>query len=189
MGLPKQLPANTALILIDIQQGMDDPRLGARNNPGAEANCAALLAAWRKSRRPIIHVQHASKEAHSPFHPSDPGHRLKDAVRPLPSEVLFVKQENSAFIGTELEAHLRSHGIGTLVLCGLTAQHCVSTTVRMAGNLGFTCYLPGDATAGYAAKDHRGKVFDPETIHAVTLATLHDEFATVVDTKDVLAAV
>jgi nicotinamidase-related amidase len=101
---------------------------------------------------------------------------------------LFTKQENSAFIGTELEAHLRGNGISTLVLCVLTTQHCVSTTVRMAGNLGFTCYVAGDAVAAFAAKDHRGKEYDADTVHAVSLATLHEEFATVTETKEILDA-
>ena len=183
-----KLPKNAALVLIDIQQGMDDAKWGPRNNPGAERNAAALLEAWRSSGRPVIHVQHASRHSTSPLRPDSPGHQIKSIVAPLPSEKLFTKQENSAFIGTELEAHLRTNGIGTLVLCGLTTQHCVSTTVRMAGNLGFTCYLAGDAAAAFAAKDHRGKEYDAETVHAVSLATLHDEFATVADTSEILSA-
>ncbi|HME11875.1 MAG TPA: cysteine hydrolase family protein [Candidatus Acidoferrum sp.] len=185
----EKLPPNAALILIDIQQGMDDAKWGARNNPHAETNAAAMLAAWRASQRPVIHVRHASKNKTSPLHPDYPGHQIKDMVAPLPEETLFTKQENSAFIGTALEAHLRAKGIATLVLCGLTTQHCVSTTVRMAGNLGFTCFLAEDAVAAFAQKDHRGKEYDAETVHAVSLATLHDEFATVVATKDILAAV
>jgi nicotinamidase-related amidase len=183
-----KLPQNAALILIDIQQGMDDPKWGPRNNPAAEANAAALLEAWRNSQRPVIHVQHSSRHPRSPLHASHPGHQMKEIVAPRPTETLFTKQENSAFIGTELEAHLRGNGISTLVLCGLTTQHCVSTTVRMAGNLGFTCYVAGDAVAAFAAKDHRGKEYDADTVHAVSLATLHEEFATVTETKEILDA-
>jgi nicotinamidase-related amidase len=161
------LPANTALLLIDIQ----------------------LLGAWRASQRPVIHIQHASREAASPLRPELPGHRIKEIVAPLPGEIVFVKQENSGFIGTGLEAYLRERGISTLVICGLTTPHCVSSTTRMAGNLGFTCYLAGDAAAAFPVKDHRGKVYDAETVHALSLATLHGEFATVTDTKEILPAV
>jgi nicotinamidase-related amidase len=186
----EKLPQNTALLLIDIQQGMDDPHwAGTRNNPGAEANAAALLAAWRASGRPVIHVQHASKLKTSPLRRDLPGHKIKDIVAPAAGEMVFVKQENSAFIGTSLEAHLRERAITTLVLCGLTTQHCVSSTTRMAGNLGFQCYLAGDAAAAFPAKDHLGQEYDAETVHAVSLATLHEEFATVANTKDILAAV
>lgn len=186
----EKLPQNAALILIDIQQGMDDPRWAAkRNNPAAEGNAARLLAAWRASGRPVIHIQHASREAASPLRPELPGHRIKDIVAPLPQEKLVVKQENSGFIGTNLEGYLRERGIDTLVLCGLTTPHCVSSTTRMAGNLGFKCYLAGDAAAAFPVKDHRGKEYDAETVHAVSLATLHEEFATVTDTREILAAV
>jgi nicotinamidase-related amidase len=184
----EKLPANAALLLIDIQQGMDDPKWGPRNNPAAETNAAALLEAWRQSGRPVIHVQHSSRLERSPLHASHPGHKIKDIVAPRPGEKLFTKRENSAFVGTELEVYLRANGIDTLVLCGLTTQHCVSTTVRMAGNLGFTCYLAGDAAAAFAAKDHRGQEYDAEMVHAVSLATLHEEFATVAETKEILAA-
>ena len=51
---------NTVLIIIDVQKGFDDPVWGARNNPEAESNIAALLEAWRNSGRPIIHIQHNS---------------------------------------------------------------------------------------------------------------------------------
>ncbi|HET6619300.1 MAG TPA: cysteine hydrolase, partial [Dongiaceae bacterium] len=60
-----QLPERTALILIDLQRGVDDPRWarhGPRNNPGAEQAAAALLGRWRRLRWPIIHVRHDSTE-------------------------------------------------------------------------------------------------------------------------------
>jgi len=184
-----KLPKNTALILIDIQQGMDDPKWGTRNNPGAETNAAALLTAWRASERPVIHVQHASLRATSPLREDQPGHRIKELVAPMTHEIVFKKQQNSAFVGTQLETYLREKRIGTLVICGLTTPHCVSSTTRTAGNLGFTCYLAADATAAFALRGHRGEEYDAETIHSVSLAELHDEFAFVTDTENILSAV
>lgn len=188
MTQPIQLPLQTALLLIDIQQGFDHPKWGKRNNPGAEMNAAALLSAWRSSQRPVIHIQHASRSETSPLHPDNPGHRIREIVAPLPHEIVLKKQENSGFIGTNLEAHLRENEIFTLVLCGLTTPHCVSTTTRMAGNLGFRTFLVADAVAAFALKDHLGHEYDAETVHAVSLATLHDEFATITETNAMLAA-
>jgi nicotinamidase-related amidase len=180
------LPQNTALIIIDVQKGFDDPKWGLRNNPDAEEKIAALLAAWRKSGWPVFHVQHLSRSANSPLRPQNPGSEIKELVRPLGEEQLFQKNVNSAFIGTNLEEVLRQRGIKTVVVVGLTTPHCVSTTARMAANLGFEVYMAGDAIAAFEAKGPDGQRYSADVIHDVSLATLHNEFATVVDTKILL---
>jgi nicotinamidase-related amidase len=185
----KTVPKNAALILVDIQQGFDDLNYwGPRNNPGAEANAAKLLHAWRASARPIFHVQHLSTTAASPLRPGQPGCELKAEVEPLPSEPIIHKQVNSAFIGTDLEARLRKTGLDTVVIAGLTTAHCVSTTTRMAGNLGFKVVLVADACATNAQTGYDGKIYDAETVHALALASLHREFAEVMDTGPLLQA-
>ena len=183
----KTIPKNAALILIDIQQGFDVPGYwGERNNPGAEANAARLLTAWRESGRPLFHVRHLSRNPKSPLFPGQPGAEIKREVKPLPGESLIEKSVNSAFIGTDLEAQLRRAGITHLVVAGLTTMHCVSTTVRMAGNLGFDTVLAADACAAYSQTGYDGEEYDAETMHATALASLHGEFAEVVDTGVIL---
>ncbi len=183
----KIIPKNAALILIDIQQGFDDLAYwGPRNNPQAEANAAKLLAAWRASRRPIFHVQHRSTTPGSPLRPGQAGCDHKPEVRPLPGEPVIGKNVNSAFISTDLEARLRTAGIDTLVIAGLTTAHCVSTTTRMAGNLGFRALLAADGCATNAQTGHDGRAYDPETVHALALASLNGEFAEVADTAALL---
>src|SRR5216684_2242746 len=98
---------NAALLIIDVQQGFDDAIWGRRNNPQAEANIVRLLEAWREQQWPIIHVQHQSRFAASPLHPTNPGYAPKRTVPPLSGETLITKQVNSAFIGTSLETLLR----------------------------------------------------------------------------------
>lgn len=187
------LAPNAALLVIDVQYGHDDPRFGKRNNPDAEDKIAELLSAWRATGRPVIHVQHLSLNTSSAFHESNHGSAIKDIVRPIENEPLVQKHTNSAFIGTDLEQYLHSHGINTVVLTGLTTPHCVSTTARMAGNLGFNTYVVSDATAaneGNVDFDFPGAKVDatPEMIHAITLATINGEFGRVVDTSAVLGA-
>ncbi len=128
---------NPALLLIDVQLGFDNPVWGTRNNPTAEANIARLLATWRRQNLPVIHVRHASTEPNSPLRPDAPGFGFKPEAEPLPTEKQFQKTVNSAFIGTNLEAYLRTEGISALGIVGPTTDHCVSTSSRMAGNLGF----------------------------------------------------
>ena len=125
---------NVALLLIDFQKGFDDPSWGRRNNALAEENAASLLQHWRERAWPVIHVQHGSLESGSPLARTHPGYAFKDTLKPLGDEKQFNKMVNSAFIGTELEEHLRRHGIDSLVIAGLTTDHCVSTSARMAGN-------------------------------------------------------
>lgn len=182
----KTLPRNTALIIIDVQEGIDDPAHGRRNNPEAEVNIARLLAVWRRTHRPIIHVQHLSREPGSLLRPGRPGVEIKDIVRPHGDELVIQKHVNTAFIGTKLEESLRTQGIDTVVITGLTTDHCVSSTTRMAGDLGFQTYIVSDATATFGRTGPDGVVYRPEDVHGVSLATLEREFATVVDTDSVL---
>jgi nicotinamidase-related amidase len=179
----------TGLLIIDVQQGFDDPGYwGRRNNPNAEANMARLLAAWREWERPLIHIKHNSTEQNSPLRPELPGNAFKDAVRPLPGEKQFSKTVNSAFIGTGLAEYLHEQGIDSLVVVGLTTDHCVSTSVRMAANLGFAVTLVGDATATHERIGYDGVVYSAEEIHKINLVSLDGEFCTVRSTDEVLQA-
>ncbi len=178
-----------ALLLIDVQKGFEEPVWGVRNNPDAEKQMAQLLSFWREKALPVIHVQHCSVEKNSPLRADAPGNDFKDFAQPEPGEIVFTKAVNSAFIGTELENHLNEQGINALVVVGLTTDHCVSTTTRMAGNLGFDVTLVSDATACYDRKGPDGIHHTAEDIHAVHLTSLHNEFCTVQNTAEVLAAV
>lgn len=177
---------DAALIIVDMQEGFNDAIWGNRNNPQAEENIAKLLAAWRQANRPIFHVQHLSTYPHSPLRPGQPGCEIKAIAKPHSSEPVIQKQVNSAFIGTDLEARLRQQTIEILIITGLTTNHCVSTTARMAGNLGFDTYVVSDATATFDRIGPDGKLYTAEEIHAVSLANLHEEFATIIDTDSLL---
>lgn len=169
----------TALLSIDVQLGIENPRHGRRNNPDAERHIAELLAAWRRAGRPVVHVQHMSTEPDSLLRPELPGNAFKPEGMPLPGEPVFQKTVNSGFIGTTLEAHLRAAGIRHLVCVGLTTDHCVSTTVRMAANLGFEVTVVSDATATFERTGPDGAHYSADTVHRLALASLHGEFATV----------
>lgn len=185
-----KLQPNAALLIVDVQKGLDEADYygGTRNNPDAETHIAALLTAWRESQRPVFHVKHNSTEPNSPLRPGQPGNDIKPEATPRDGEPLIVKTVNSAFIGTDLEQQLRGAGISQLVIVGLTTNHCVSTTTRMAGNLGFETYLVADATAAYDRQGTDGTRYPAQLIHDTALASLHEEFAQVVDTAAVIQA-
>ncbi len=183
------IPGDAALIIVDVQKGLDEPYWGQRNNPRAEENMAQLLAAWRRSRRPIYHIQHQSTNPRSPLRPGYAGNAIKDDVQPAAGEPVLQKQVNSAFIGTDLEARLRQARHGTVILVGLTTDHCVSTTARMAANLGFQTWVVSDATATFERTGPTGRHYTAEEMHESALTSLHGEFATIVDTKALLEAV
>jgi nicotinamidase-related amidase len=178
---------HAALLIIDVQKGLDDPRIGRRNNPDAETNMAMLLAEWRRKARTVVHVKHNSTEKYSNLRPQLPGNEIKEVVQPLTDEVLFEKSVNCAFIGTELQEFLQNQGIVDLVVVGLTTDHCVSSTVRMGSDLGFNIWLAGDATATHERRADGGTLFTAEQVHEITLASLNGEFCTVVGTADILA--
>lgn len=183
------IPTDAALIIIDVQKGLDEPYWGQRNNPQAEENMARLLAAWRRGGRPIYHIQHMSQNPRSALRPGYAGNEIKDAVRPAAGEPLLQKRVNSAFIGTDLEARLRAAHQDSVILVGLTTDHCVSTTARMAANLGFQTWVVSDATATFERTGPTGRHFSAEEMHESALTSLHGEFAAVVDTAAVLEAV
>lgn len=182
------MPAHTALVVIDVQRGLEDPKYGRRSTPEAEANIARLLAAWRGTGWPVVHVQHLSTEPGSPLRPGTPGVEIKPEAAPRPGEPVVRKHVNNAFVRTGLEAFLRGQDIDALVVVGLTTDHCVSTTARMASDLGFETIVVADATAAFERTAWDGRPFSADDVHAASLVTLQDEFATIRLTEPVLAA-
>src|SRR5665213_3364348 len=180
----------TALIVVDVQRAFDQWEAGGkrRNNPDAVARIVDLLAAFRQRRAPIFHVRHQGTRPTSSFLPEGSGYPVKDEAREQQGEPVIVKRVNSAFIGTDLESRLRAAQIRTLVICGDTTNHCVETTTRMAGNLGFDARLVRDATWTFDRTGPDGDAHSAEDIHAMTLSNLNSEFARIVTAAEAIAA-
>ncbi|MGO1058342.1 cysteine hydrolase family protein [Planococcus sp. FY231025] len=179
----------TALVIVDVQKAFADLSWGKRNNPEAEANILKILQAWREQDACVIHIQHQSDNPNSLFFPEKESYGIIEPLQPIGDEPVFAKKVNSAFIGTDLEGFLRLRGLMEIVIVGLTTPHCISTTTRMSGNLGFKTCLVSDATAAFELTGPDGRRYDAEIIHDVTLAALHGEFAEVITTKGLLAKV
>ena len=183
------LPGNAALLVIDVQKAIDHPSWGERNNPQAEANIAALLRAWRATGRAVYHVRHDSAEAGSTYRPGQAGHEFKTEAMPLAGEVVIGKRTCCAFIGTDLKSRLRAAGQTVLLVVGVVTNNSVEATVRMAGNLGFDTFVVEDAVFTFGRKDWAGAWRTADEVHAMSLANLDGEYATVVATAEVLGAV
>ncbi|KAJ7613234.1 isochorismatase [Roridomyces roridus] len=191
------LSPQTTLVVVDVQTGFTLAPYSSLNVypslPTVLANITSTIQAFRTASIPVIHIHHASVDPDSPLNPylNPEGYKVHPAAAPLPDEIIFVKHVNSGFIGTGLEEHLRREGIKTLVIVGLTTSHCVSTTTRMAGNLGWEVFLARDGTGMFerkAAPGGNGEGFSAETMHEVALSELHGEFATVITTDKIIEA-
>ena len=177
------------LILIDVQRAFDDEAYwGRRDNPDCEANIGRLAALWTERGLPVVMVRHDSTESRSPLRRDSPGNAFKDVVADVPHEVLVTKSVNSAFLGEpDLDAWLRARDLRTVVICGMTTNHCCETTARMAGNLGYETLFVAEATHAFDRAGPDGVVLPAELLAKATCASLHGEFAQVVTVDDVQA--
>lgn len=187
-----QFGPETGLLLIDVQKGVNvlehwGGPTGRRNNPDAEAQMARLLAAWREKGLPVIYTQHDSREAASPLKLSLPTGEMIEGFEPRAGEIVIRKDVNSAFIGTDIELRMRQHGITRLVIAGFFTNFCVETSTRMAGNMGYDTYLVPQACATTNRIGPDGTDHDPETVHALSVASLHGEFCTALTTDQAIA--
>jgi nicotinamidase-related amidase len=176
------------LLLIDLQKAIDHPSWGKRNNPDAEVRIRQLLEHWRGNGWPVWHVRHDSTEPSSHYRPGQSGHEFKPEVAPVADEVVIFKRTNSAFIGTDLEARLRSNRHDALVIVGVITNNSVEATVRMAGNLGFKTYLVADGCFTFGRKDWNGKEWSASDVHALSLANMDREYCSVVTAASILKA-
>jgi nicotinamidase-related amidase len=168
----------TALVVVDVQKAFDDADYwGRRNNPECETNVARLIAAWRSADRALVYVRHEFESYDRAF---------KDVVDGEP-DLLVNKTVNSAFYGTpDLDEWLRSRGVGAIALCGITTDHCVETTARMGANLGYEVLFALDATHTFDRTGPDGTVMTADELARATATSLHEEFATIVRTAELL---
>lgn len=177
-----------ALLLIDVQRAFEDPSWGQRNNPACEQNIVRLLGHWRARGWPIVFVRHDSIEPGSPLSSGTVGNQFKDIIDGDP-DLLVVKHVNSAFYGEpDLHGWLQAAGISSVVVAGITTNHCCETTARMAGNLGYRTFFALDATHTFDRHHPDGRLLTADQLADATAANLHGEFASVQATDDLIAA-
>jgi nicotinamidase-related amidase len=182
------IPEKAVLIPIDMQRAFDAAPWPRRWNERLDDNGLSLLAAWRASGRPVAHVRHDSVEPNSTLRPGAPGNAFRPGFEPQSAEPLVTKSVNAAFIGTDLDLRLRRLAIDTVVMFGISTDMCVSTSVRVGANLGYRVILVEDACDCFDLPDGAGGTIVARDVHRAHVATLRHEFATVMRTADVIAA-
>jgi nicotinamidase-related amidase len=182
------LAANAALVLIDMQNGINRPALGRRNNLDAERNIETLLSAWRATRRPIVHVRHISRSPDSIFWPGQSGAEFQPRFAPLAHEHVVEKNVPDAFAATGLERWLRVRDIEQLVIAGVITNNSVEATARSAGNLGFSAIVASDGAYTFDQRDLTGRLWPAEDVHALSLANLAMDYAAVRSTAEIVRA-
>lgn len=133
----------TALLLIDIQQGLIDSPDGLYEADDVIGRCADLLQRARAAGVPVLHVQH--NEEGSELDRASPGWQTHPSVAPKGGEPVIEKTTSSAFISGELDQKLKAAGIDKLVIAGLQTDYCIDTNCRVARNLGYDVTLAADA--------------------------------------------
>jgi len=190
----RQFDAATALLLIDVQKGVDDTAYyggpnGHSNNPNSKDNIRKILNAWRASGRTVAFTRHDSIEENSPLKLSLESGQQLDGMDIHDTDIQISKSTNSGFVGTSLELQLRRAGIQRLVVVGYFTNFCVETTVRMAGNMGFDTYLVHDACGTMNRVGLDGTNYDAELVHNMAIASMHGEFCTAIGLTDALGLI
>ena len=167
--------SHKTLLIIDIQDFYFPGGKSALVEPEkAAANAALLLGDFRKRNQLVIHIRHNS----------EPGGKINDIVKPLPSEKIISKDAVNCFVGTDLLEFLKTSKTDTLVICGMQTHMCVEAATRAGSDFGFKCILIHDACA---TKDLKfgDKVIKAEDVHYSTLSTLKN-YAMVKSTSEYL---
>lgn len=180
---PNPLP----LIILDVQDAIDQPVWDGKNNPGYLAVIQRLLAHWREKGWPVIHVKHDEPTPTSSYHTHGPWNAIKREVAPIAGEPVIAKEQNCAFIATELDAVLKDMGTDRLVLTGVVIHNSMDATVRAGKALGYRIILLSDATTAVPVRAPDGKTWDAATVQELTLAILGSEYAEVMKSDELLA--
>lgn len=169
-----------ALVVIDVQKGMFDPKYPPYDGEAVVDRIATLIAKARAARAPIFFVQHHGEGDH-PFQPGKPGFPFHDKLTPQPGDDVTVKHRSSAFDGTDLDVKLKRAGIDHLVITGMQSEYCVDSAIRGAYERGYKITLVSDA---HSTGDTR--IAEAKDIIAIQNDTLAGDFADVIPAAEIL---
>jgi nicotinamidase-related amidase len=184
-------PRKTALVLIDLQQGIVGRPCAPRSGPDVVGNAERLAERFRALGATVVLVHvtfhpdfkdflSPPADAATPFNVSALPPSWSDIVPelgPKPGDLLIAKRQWGAFYGTELDLQLRRRGVGTIVLGGISTNIGVESTARSAYEHGYAQVLVEDAMASSTAE-----------MHAFAVKNIFPRLGQVRSTAEVLAA-
>jgi nicotinamidase-related amidase len=180
---------NNYLILIDLQNdyfpGGPMELVGIKE---AAENARILLNDFRKTKSPVVHVQHISAYPGATFFLSDThGANINQMVTPIGNEPVVIKNFPNSFRNTSLLEMLKKEKPDNIVICGAMSHMCIDATTRAAFDLGFNCIVAEDACA---TKDmiFKSKTIKASDVHASFMAALSAPYAKVISTKEIIGS-
>ena len=179
-------PERTPLVILDVQDTIDQPVWNNKSNPDYLNVIQRLLAHWRKNGWPVLYIKHDESVSTSSYYIHGLWNSIKKDIAPIPGEIIVSKQQNCAFIGTELDMILRGMQVNHLVLTGVVIHNSMDATIRAGKALGYSIILPSDATTAVPVAGPNGKSWDAVTVHDLTLAILDGEYAEVMTSDEVI---
>ena len=156
---------STALVLIDLEQGIVSRELAPYKGAEVVTRCAGLAKALREAGGTVVYVHVLLHEtlrlpADSPLMPPDAPPPPPGASEIVPEagvtaeDVVVTKRQWGAFYGTNLEQQLRRRGITTIVMGGIATNFGVESTARWAFDSGYELVFAEDAMTTMAAEMH-----------------------------------
>jgi nicotinamidase-related amidase len=134
---------NTALLVIDVQQGLCEGEHAAFESQQVIARINQVSARARAAGVLVIFIQHESAAGYLEF--ATPDWQLAQGLRVEPGDLRLRKTTADAFHRTALEQTLKHHAVTDLVICGMQTEFCVDTTTRRALALAYPVVLVADA--------------------------------------------
>ena len=134
---------HTAVLVIDVQQGLCEGPDAAHDCPGTIERINAVTHRAREAGVPVIFIQHESSAGYLEY--SSREWQLTSGLQVDAGDRRIRKTTPDAFLRTELHEALQAFGVTRLVVCGMHTEFCVDTTTRKALALGYPVLLVSDA--------------------------------------------
>lgn len=177
-----------ALLIVDLQNDyFEGGKFPLSKTDEATANAASILARFRASGLPVIHIRHEILRKPAPFfEPGTEGAEIHPAVAPAGNEAVITKNFPNSFRDTNLQDQLQVLGITDLVIIGAMSHFCIDATTRAATDLGYGCTVAHDACATRDL-EFDGVTVPAAQVHAAFMAALAMGYGAILPTERVIA--